>query len=270
MRRLLFGIAVAACTVALFAPEAVAQGRGQTQTCQNVPVKFSLDATRPDPNSTAGDMLTNAIFGDNGGPYINGVGGVSAVINMCPPATVPNDLTLDTGNKRTFVYVFPNLAPGSSTGQTGTLGGMSKAFTTNVFFRNLLYGRPPCDAANRADSSYSFTTDAFFAFPSGSGGYRLRFVGPNDADTKWPANQFGDDNSPFMTSNVMVTFHPGDCSTTPDSWTVSGYEPSDPANPAANYLQLGTIHQLVKGNWIHIGQYEMPFQLQVTALVNRF
>jgi hypothetical protein len=125
------------------------------------------------------------------------------------------------------------------------------------FFRNILWGRPPCGGGGR--TGYSFTTDAFFAFPSGSGGYRLRFVGPNDADPKYPENQFPDDNQLFTTSNVTVTFHPGDCNRTCDRWTVTGY------NLSPEYLELGTVHQSVKGNWIHLGQYEMPFQMQVTA-----
>jgi len=92
-------------------------------------------------------------------------------------------------------------------------------------------------------------------------GYRLRFVGPNDADLKWPANQSPDDNQVFWSSNVTVTFHPGDCLITPDSWTISG------TNLNLNgFVQLETLHEFINRSWVHPGQYEMPFQLEVQAL----
>ena len=113
-------------------------------------------------------------------------------------------------------------------------------------------------------SSYSFTTNAFFAQVGKTADYRLRFVGPNEAESV-RNNLFPDDLEVYEPSNVTVTFHPGNCDTTPDSWTITGYNPS-----ADGYLQLATLHRLVKGKWVHFGQYEMPFQLHVVARVNAF
>lgn len=255
-RRLLGVSLVAAFLVSIAAPEGSAQPK--TQTCKDVPVTFWFDATRTgaDPQT----VLQNAIQNDNGGGYTDGVGGVSAVLNTCNGT---NNLTVDTGKKgRTFVYSLPPAVPGSSAAnppQYGNLGGTMMSVDTLVFFRNILYNRPACGGER---GPYTFTTDAFFGFPSGAGGYRLRFVGPNDADLRWPANQFPDDQLNFEPSNVAVTFHPGDCDTVPDSWTISGYNPS-----RDGYLELGTLHQLVKSKWVHQGQYEMPFRLHVVARV---
>ncbi len=54
----------------------------------------------------------------------------------------------------------------------------------------------------------------------------------------------------------------GNCTNNPDRWTISGTNPNYPEG----YLQPGTLHQYIKNAWVHLGQHERPFQLEVTAL----
>ena len=219
----------------------LAQKKKQSPACSDVPVMASF--------------YNGLAIQNDQGWYENGVGGVSAVPNTCNGT---NDITITTGSNRAFVYTFPDAVPDSSPADEYLSPGNDNSITvsSSLFVRNILY-----NPSGRWDSEYSFTSDAWFTF----GDYRLRFVGPNDADLLWFRNQFLDDNQNLISSNVTVTFHPADPDDPGDygSWTISGTN-LDPDG----YLQLGTLHGYFNGKikWVHLGQYEMPFKLEVKAL----
>jgi hypothetical protein len=114
-----------------------------------------------------------------------------------------------------------------------------------------------------------------------------QFTGPDGRDYRWrfyPAiadspdlhspNMLVDEpdiNMPYETSYVLVHHRPGNCSVPNanprifDQWDVTAANPNDPEG----ILQLGTLHRSPKGprdTILHMGQYSMPYHLQVEAL----
>ena len=78
------------------------------------------------------------------------------------------------------------------------------------------------------------------------------------------------ENTPFEASPARVIPQPYDCAsggTTNPSWIVRGSTPSaDPAIPANENLQVGTLRRMTTTGLVHAGQYSMPFEMRIEAL----
>lgn len=109
--------------------------------------------------------------------------------------------------------------------------------------------------------------------------YRLRFY-PVDADSPdldTPDTLTGetDINLPNGTLPVLVHHRPGNCNVPGsnkdvfDQWDVTATNLNTDPNSEKAIVQLGTLHQLPSSPRkpsLHMGQYSMPFQLQIVAL----
>ncbi len=253
-------LSTCAALLIAIAPALLAQGKGGGK-CVNVPIRVTL---LPLPNGGPTSVLRGDALGDT---YRDGQSGVTARINFCSGS---RDATITAmSSPRKIRMTFPQPVPGSSlSGQTPSWVGSE--IQVNFFFniRNIL-----CHTGNCGDT---FTTRMNWQFTGPEGSlYHLRFY-PADADSPdlHSPNTLTEEpeiNEPHETSYVVVHHRPGNCgvpSANPvifDQWDVTAAN----ANSPEGILQLGTLHRFPKkprDPKLHMGQYSMPYRLQVEAL----
>ena len=247
----------------VMAPTLLAQGKGGGK-CVNVPIRVTL---LPLPTGGSASVLR----GDGTDTYQDGQSGVTARINFCSGS---RDATITTQAKtstRKIRISFPEpLADTSLSGQTPSWAGAGIEIEVGFFFniRNIL-----CHSGSCGDT---FTTRMNWQFAGPDGrDYRWRFY-PAMADSPdlHSPDMLLDEpdiNEPYETSYVLVHHRPGNCGVSGgapvvyDQWDVTAANPNNPEG----FLQLGTLHRSPKGpndTILHMGQYSMPYRLQVEAL----
>jgi hypothetical protein len=204
--------------------------------------------------------------GDGSDSYQDNQNGISARINICSgsrDATI-TALTSTRRIRMTFPAAIPNT---SQSGQTPSWAGSE--ITVPFFFnvRNIL-----CYSGSCGDP---FTTRMAWQFAAADGfSYHLRFypavADSPDLHSPDTLTEEPDINLPYETSPVVVHHQPGNCANPGgnpivfDRWDVTAASPS-----ADGYMELGTLHRFPKRNRdpkLHMGQYSMPFRLQIEAL----
>ena len=240
-------------------PAVFAQGKGGGK-CKNVPIRVTL-------LPLSGGM-TSVLRGDVSDSYQDGVGGVSAQIHLCSGT---RDATIATsGSTRRIFISFPQPVEGSVLDETPNWAGeISVSFFFNI--RNIL--------CHTGDCGDTFTTRMNWQFNGPDGKpYRLRFY-PTDAespDLHSPdtLTDEPDINMPNGTSPVAVHHRPGNCANPGgnpvvfDQWDVTALNPNTDPNSELGIVQLGTLHRDAsrRDPRLHMGQYSMPYQLQIAAL----
>lgn len=196
-----------------------------------------------------GSSTATSVTPDSTSPYVDGVNGVSAVINGCTHDAV---ISLSNSTRTMGLSLQNAVATNSSTPSWTSTVIAAKA---NVTILNLLY-------AYDANATYSFTTSATFSFTGPDGiGYQLQFVNPSAQN----AAAGGTINQPYYTSLVVVTHIAADPTTgAPESWSVqpdnSNMNPA--GTPAAT--QVGGLLKTVRSQSVNAGQFSVPFQFTIT------
>lgn len=219
--------------------------------CKTTPVKVTISTTYTFGGTTASSMISP----DGLGAYVDGVAGVSAIINT----TCTGDLILDLRNStRTVGFWFDN--PVHTTSLTPSWIGTELWERAHVTVGNLMYLYSP-------SSAYSFTTNADFWFTLPGATKTQDFMwslcfGNPSAQVPGTA-----DNWPFLTSKVVVQHIPADPLTgAVETWTITpdnaNMNPS--GSPAAT--QVGSLLLAAEGKnkGGNAGQFSMPFQFTVT------
>jgi hypothetical protein len=195
--------------------------------------------------------ITSAIQPDSGGPYVDGVGGVSATIDTCSGS---NDLLLNlTRSSRSVTVNLVNLVDFTAyTPAWASAGPVPLSFLNT---RNLLYNYSP-------NSTYSFTTRLISNLGGVANGYSFGFVNLTDeAYTPPPINP--EMNEPITTSNVIVWHYPaGSNGYAVETWVVyPDTTQMDPNTPNSFYV-AGLI-TTVRNTTVSAGQFSAPFQIAV-------
>lgn len=238
--------------LALLTPSLFAAPPAKCST-PDVPVRLTF-APVYDPTGEAA-RITN----DLTTAYEHGKEGVSALIQHCNGT---NDLVVDTlssspARKANFSFL-ESLSTNSN----------SPAFTTHsakfhLKFNDLFHGYSEL-------VSFTYTTYGGFAFDGlDAKRYALRFVNPAADTGDNTAMQPPDFNSPYPTTNLVITHIPASTSpATPEQWIITpGTEPSFPTNGLPTSSQVATL--LLEGGkgkpaWLTAGQFRMPFKIVVT------
>jgi hypothetical protein len=223
-------------------------------SCTDIPLRVTIRDPVVDP--ITGETLTSAITSDGRGEYVNGVSGVSAVINVC--SSTYDAVVIVKAPKRTFTYQFTPPIPDSIIQEQPTWVPGTWSISGWINVRNLLYSKQP------------FTTHvgSTFTLPGNGSTYRLRFMPftVDAPDMHTNPNEILGENTPYSSSNAKVYPQPFDCNsggTTKPSWIVVGNNLND-----QGILQVGTLRKLIngQGSSTHEGQYMMPFELRIEAL----
>ena len=201
-----------------------------------------------------GSSAPSAIYPDSASApaYVNGVSGVSAIINGCT-----HDAVIDLGKSTRYVGLsLQNLVATSPY----TPGWTSTAFWAqpHIVVSNLLYGYSATDY-----QQFTTTAEISFTAPDGASD-QLQFVNPA---AQASSVQGGLLNQPYNTSLVVVTHIPANYNATgnAETWTVTPDNTNmntDPAGTPATQvagLLISQRHGSVNG-----GQFSMPFQFSIT------
>jgi hypothetical protein len=203
------------------------------------------------PTYTFGGTSSAAvIYPDSAAAYIDGVNGVSAIINGCT-----HDAVIDLSNSTRTVGLSLQTAVATN-GYTPSWTAAAFMAKAHLVVSNLLYGYS-------AGSYYTFTTIANIAFtaPDGSSD-QLQFVNPT---AQASSVQGGLVNQPYYTSLVVVTHSPADPNTgAVETWTVTpdNTNMNSAGTPAATQVAGLLISQ--KHGSVNGGQFSMPFQFVIT------
>lgn len=263
--RILLTAAIAALPVGLFA-----QGKGGGNKgggngdsggkCDNIPLRITLLRLT--------DGNTSVLSGDGSSTYQDGVDRVKANIQLCSGS---RDATIVTSrSSRTIGMAFPAPVPGSSlSGQVPSWvdSDIDVSFFFNI--RNLL--------CHEGDCGDTFTTRMNWQFTGPDGEYyHLRFypflADAPDLHSPEMLNNEPDINEPDETSPVVVYHRPGNCGDPAgnpvvfDQWDIIA---ANPSSTAPELIQLGTLHRFPSkpnDEKLHMGQYAMPYRLQIEAL----
>jgi hypothetical protein len=217
-------------------------------SCTDIPLRVTIRNPVVDP--ITGETLTSAITSDGRGEYVNGVSGVSAVINVC--SGTYDAVVIVKAPKRTFTYQFTPPIPGSIIQEQPTWVPGIWAVSGWINVRNILYSK----------QSFSTHMGSTFSLPANGSTYRLRFMPftVDAPDLHTNPNEIPGENTPYPSSYARVYPQPFDCNsggTTKPSWIVVGNNLND-----QGILQVGTLHK----GLTHEGQYTMPFELRIEAL----
>lgn len=221
--------------------------------CKDVPARWYIYpvATLSDGSTTAA-----AIQGD-GNWY------PSAAIHRC--GTNPTyDATIVVQKSRRVSFTFGAPVSGSVLEESLAPEIYQNSPFMNV--RNLL-------CVGCGDPSAPFTTHmAFQLYDINRQDYRFRFMPPivDAPDRHIDPAVIPFENTPYEASPARVIPQPYDCASggaTNPSWIVRGVTLSaDPAIPANENLQVGTLRRLTRTGLVHAGQYSMPFEMRIEAL----
>ena len=219
-------------------------------SCTDPGVRVTMLNNAVDPIS--GTDTPSALLSDGGGEYANG--SASATIHVCDGT---NNMVLNlSSTKRTFVFQFPDAAPGSVIQSKPTWVPGTYSVSGWIDVRNLLFSAQP------------FTTHmgTTFTGPDRSS-YRIGFM-PVVVDAPDLHQVNGDENIPHSSSPAKVFPQAFDCTsggTTKPSWLVIGNNPS----ADTGLVQVGTLYKLAnspRGSDTHEGQYVLPFEFRIDAL----
>jgi hypothetical protein len=257
MRRTNWVYAIGVGALVMGGTVATAQKKGGG--CQDVAIRWYV---YPVATLADGSAIPAAIQGD-GNWYSNSQGASNSVIHRC--GTDPSyDATLLVGKTRRLNLVFGTPIANSVMEESLPGGTYPGSHFMNV--RNLL-------CVGCADPTVPFTTHfALQLYDISRQDYRLRFMPPTvDApDRHIDPAVIPSENVPYEASPAQVIPQPYDCATggaTKPSWIVRGVNPSaDPAIPASENLQVGTLRRVTRTGTVHAGQYSMPFEMRIEAL----
>ena len=214
-------------------------------SCKTDAVSVTISPTY----SFGGTSTASMIYPDGSAPYVDGISGVSAIINTSCTADLIVNLK---SSSRTVGFSFQNAAAtNSSTPSWTTTPFMSTA--DYLVVRNLLYNYSP-------NVYYQFTTSAAFDFTAPDGFYdRITFANP------LAQVHVAEPNQPYNTALIVVTHAPADPTTgAVETWTIT---PSNAnTNPAGTPVttQLGTLLLNSKHGYTNGGEFSVPFQFTVT------
>lgn len=235
------------------------KGGGGSGGCTDVPIRWYV---YPVASLADGSTIPAAIRGD-GNWYSDASGASNSVIHRC--GTNPtHDATMAVAKSRRVTFAFSSAVSGSVLEEGFGPGVLQNSPFVNL--RNLL-------CAGCADSHSPFTAHmAFQLYSIERQDYRFRFMPPTvDApDLHIDPAVIPSENTPYEASPVQVIPQPYDCNVggaTKPSWIVRGVNPSaDPAIPASENLQVGTLRRVTRTGSVHAGQYSMPFEMRIEAL----
>ena len=193
-----------------------------------------------------GSSVSSAIYPDSSLDYVDGVGGVSAIINGCTNDVV---ITLAKAN-RTVGFDFRNAVATNS----GTPSWTAVPFATkaHITVSNILYGYNPA-------AYYQFTTVVAYSVPAPDNmTYQLQFVNPN---AQAAMVRSGGVNQPYLTSLVVVTHTPANPSTgSVETWVIAPDNTNVNPGGTPSATQVGGLITPRGGN---AGQFSLPFQFTV-------
>ena len=236
-------IALVTMLIAALPPAAQAKG-----SCQAISVQVTIS-----PVDTFGvsGPITSAIQPDSGGPYVNGVSGVSATIDNCSGS---NDLLLNTeSSKRSITVNFGNVV--DSTAYTPTWASAGPVPLSFLNIRNLFYNYSQ-------NSTYSFTTRLASNLSGVANGYTFGLVNPTDeAYTPPPINP--EMNYPITTSDVVVWHYAaGSNGYAVETWVA--YPDTTQMDPnVANSFYVAGLIASGHNKSVSAGQFSIPFQIAV-------
>ncbi len=216
--------------------------------CQPISVQVTINQT--DTFGVSG-AIPSAIQPDIGGPYMDGVSGVSATIDTCSGS---NDLLVNLAKSTRSITV--NLANmvGSPTPHTPAWVSAGPVPLSFLNIRNLFY------IYNQA-ATYSFTT-RLASNPAGvAAGYTFGFVNPTDeAYTAPPISP--EMNEPITTSDIVVWHYAaGSNGYTVETWVA--YPDTAQMDTTA---YVGGLVTTVHNSTVSAGQFSVPFEITVQRL----
>jgi hypothetical protein len=218
--------------------------------CKTTAVNVAISPTYSYNGSAA---IPAMIYPDSGEAYVNGVNGVSAIINT----SCTDDLILDlTNSTRRVGFSFQNAISTNS---------YYPDFDPNSFYANGAYL-----VVNNL--MYNYNSTAWYQFTTSA---ELEFTSPGTKNQDYvcfanrSANIFDACaviNQPLATSLVVVTHSPANVATgAVETWTITpdNTNMNLPGSPAAT--QVGALAvPLSKNTRDNAGQFSMPFQFTVT------
>ena len=230
----------------------------QKNTCKDIPLQWFIYSTAETPD---GQVVSSSILGDAKW-YSSASGTSNTVIHVC--GTQPTyDATMLVGGKRKVAFVFDSPVAGSIQQESIPAATYQDSPFMNV--RNIL-------CVGCADKTAPFTSRMGMQLKMNSQSYHLRFMPEfTDApDRHTNPEAIPGENTPYQASPVLVIPQPYDChaaGTIRPSWIVRGaIRSSDPAVPASENLQVGTLRRVTRTGTVHAGQYSLPFEIRIEAL----
>lgn len=235
-----------------------------SSTCTDLPLTITVDVA----SSGVG-------IGGDGAPYVNGQGGVKAVVQKCN-STYDATLNLNFAKSRVLevyatqlLYTEPNVQPVS-----WTLAQQSMFFNINNVVNSGYAGTDAaayCDASHltaAGKTSCVFTTYMSMSFVGPDrGNYNLKFVNLSAEALPAPPNTWYD--SPNMTSLVQVTYTPAQFSATGHAmWDIVPLQQTLTATGNGSGLlaaMVATLSESVGNTTTLVGQYNMPFHVTMQA-----
>ena len=237
-------IALVTMLIAVLPPAAQAKG-----SCQAISVQVTIG---PVDNFGVSGSVTSAIQPDSGGPYVDGVSGVSATIDTCSGS---NDLILNLArSNRSITVNFGNVV--DSTAYTPAWASAGPVPLSFLNIRNLFYNY------SQSGSAYSFTTRLASNLGGVADGYNFGLVNPTDqAYAPPPINP--QMNYPITTSDVVVWHYPaGSNGYAVETWVAYPDTTQMDANTPNSFYVAGLI-TTVHNTAVSAGQFSVPFQITV-------
>jgi len=217
--------------------------------CQPISIQVTIDQT--DAFGVSG-AVTSAIQPDSGGPYVNGVKGVSATIDSCSGS---NDLLLNLTNNNRSITANLETMVGSATPYTPAWVSVGPVPLSYLNIRNLFYNY-------NQNLTYSFTTRLIINLAGVAAGDSFGLVNPTDeAFTAPPISP--EMNYPITTSNVVVWHYAaGSNGYAVETWVAyPDTTQMDPNTP--NSFYVGGLVTTVHHRTVSAGQFSVPFQIAV-------
>jgi hypothetical protein len=240
MKNLLLALAMVIATI---------PSTSQAKAVCSIPVQITVNLV--DTFGVSGP-ITSAIQPDSGGPYVNGVSGISATIDGCSGTY---DLLLNLGqSKRTITINLADMV-GSPTPYTPAWASAGPVPLSFFNIRNLFYHYSQ-------NSTYSFTTRLASNLGGVAKGYNFGMVNPTDqAYTPPPINP--EMNDPITTSYVIVWHYAaGSNGYTVETWVA--YPDTAQMDPnTTNSFYVGGLTTATHTTTVSAGQFSVPFQITV-------
>lgn len=211
------------------------------------------------------DGTAAGIQGD-GSPYVDGVTGNAALINVCNGTY---DATLDIGTRRSISFRFAGLLSSNSATPSWALKGDTIAGPSFLSVRNIWY----VPAGHDRSMEYTFTTRMNASIPA-KGSYGLHFLATNpDAPSNAPNVSIA--NSPYPDSPVVVHHCPAGANTSPcpntlhETWYVypdPSPTASGPSQTGRPVTQVGTLLNTQTTPGKNAGEFSVSFSLAISLL----
>lgn len=201
--------------------------------------------------------ITSDGTAQNNPPYVNGVGGVDAVIQACSGT---NDMTLNTQKSsiRKIGFNFGNLL--ANTPNTPAWVFTSPSFLSQAFINiHDLYDKGACTPATQCTFTTQFSST--LSAPDNKS-YNLRFLNP-DATTQFGNLAFLSPelvNMPSTSWLIHVIHMPA--GTNPETWVV--YPVADPSAPTGSLTNVAGLLGSSGKTTVSAGQFSIPFYITIT------